>query len=70
MWLGYHAHNKHSMSKWISAFEPSYKNYNEEYFNELKENLSMKQCIVKIPVNFAKLTKNIEHLIVGSNTIF
>lgn len=45
MWLGYHAYSKHSMSKWISAFEPSYKNYNDEYFNELKENLSMKHSI-------------------------
>ena len=45
MWLGYHAYSKHSMNKWISAFESSYKNYNDKYFNELKENLSMKHSI-------------------------
>ena len=50
MWLGYHAYSKHSMSKWISAFEPSYKNYNDEYFNELKENLSMDNVTFSLPV--------------------
>lgn len=53
----------------MSTFVPSHDNYNGNIsINRGKSNYESN--IVKIPVNFAKLTKIFEHLIVVSNTIF